>query len=39
MPDTLMAENAARLAGRDIPLEDVQIGPANRRLSYLRSRL
>ena len=30
--NTLMAENAAGLAGRDVTLEDVQVGPANRRL-------
>ena len=30
--DALMAENAAGLASRDVTLEDVQVGPANRRL-------
>ena len=28
----LMAQNAARLASRDVTLEDVQVGSANRRL-------
>src|SRR6202034_3544637 len=37
--NTLMAENAAGLAGRDITLEDVQIGPADRRLCYFDDRI
>ncbi len=32
--DALMAENAARLAGRDVTLEDVQVGAAYRRFGH-----
>ena len=32
--DALVTENAAGLAGRNIALEDVQVGAANRRLGY-----
>jgi hypothetical protein len=32
--NTLMAQNAAGLSGRDVTLEDVQVGSANRRLYY-----
>jgi len=37
--DALMAEDAARLAGRDVALEDVQVGAANRRLDDLDDRV
>ena len=37
--DALMAENAARLTGRDVALEDVQVGAANRRFRHLDDRV
>ena len=35
----LMAQNAAGLASRDVTLEDVQVGSANRRLYYFDDRV
>ena len=37
--DALVAENAARLAGRHVAFEDVQVGAANRRLGDLDDRV
>ena len=37
--DALMAKNAAGLAGRDVALEDVQIGAANCRFGDLDDRV
>jgi hypothetical protein len=37
--DALMAENAAGLASRDVTLEDVQVGAANRRFGDLDDRV
>ena len=37
--DALVAENAARLAGRHVALEDVQVGAANGRLGDLDDRV
>src|SRR5271169_4634941 len=37
--DTLVAENAPRLASREVALEDVQVGAANRRFRDLDDRI
>ena len=37
--NALMAQNAAGLASRDVTLEDVQVGSANRRLYYFDDRV
>ena len=37
--DAFVAENAARLAARDIALENMQIGAANRRLGDFDDRV
>ena len=37
--NALMTENAAGLASRDVTLEDVQVGSANRRLYYFDDRV
>ncbi|WP_254908040.1 hypothetical protein [Sphingobium sp. GW456-12-10-14-TSB1] len=38
-PDTFMAEHPARFAGRDITLENVQVGAADRRLGDADNRV
>src|SRR5450631_679326 len=37
--DALMTENAAWLASRNVPLEDVQIGAANGRFGHFNNRV
>ena len=37
--DALVTEDAARLAGRDVALEDVQVGAANGRFGDLDDRV